>query len=62
MHWINWLIVGACDGVLRLLDPASGEVHAATALGAPITAPIQPIDETALLLSTWDGRLLRYDG
>ena len=58
----HWLIVGACDGVLRLLDPASGEVHAAAALGAPITAPIQPIDETALLLSTWDGRLLRYDG
>ena len=57
----SWLIAGACDGVLRLIDPASGEIHAAVALGAPLTAPIQPIDETALLLSTWDGRLLRYD-
>ncbi len=56
-----WLIAGANDGVLRLLDPSSGEVHAQVGLGTPITAPVQPIGETAFLMTTWDGRLLRYD-
>ena len=44
---------GANDGVLRLLDPASGAVHAEAALGAPITAPVQPVGERVFLLSTW---------
>jgi len=58
-----WLLVGANDGVLRVLDPASGKVHAQAELGAPITAPAQPLHGgTGFLLSTWDGRVLRYDG
>ena len=57
----SWLIVGGNDGVLRLIDPASGEVRAEAALGAPVAAPAQAIDETGFALSTWDGRLLRYD-
>jgi outer membrane protein assembly factor BamB len=57
-----WLLVGANDGVLRVLDPASGEVRAQAGLGAPITAPALPLHgDTAFLLSTWDGRLLRYE-
>ena len=47
--------------MLRLIDPASGEVRAEAALGAPVAAPAQAIDETGFALSTWDGRLLRYD-
>ena len=57
-----WLLVGANDGVLRVLDPATGEVRAQAGLGAPITAPALALHgATAFLLSTWDGRLLRYE-
>ena len=55
------LAVGGNDGVLYILDTASGGCHAQAAFRAPISAPVTKVD-SGFCVGTLDGRLCRYVG
>lgn len=55
------LLIGANDGILRVVDPATGAVWAQADFGAPLTAAPVALDDGGFVLRTWDGRVLRYD-
>jgi len=55
------LLVGANDGILRVVDPATGAVRAQADFGTPLTSAPVALDGGGFVLLTWDGRVLRYD-
>jgi outer membrane protein assembly factor BamB len=55
------LLVGANDGILRVVESATGAVQAQADFGAPLTAAPAALLDGGFVLLTWDGRVLRYD-
>ena len=56
LPWENLLLLGGNDGVLYILDGASGACESRTDFGAPLVAP--PCSSAqGLCVGTWDGRL-----
>ena len=53
------LIVGGCDGIVAVLDTASGEVRKEYALGSAITAPACLLGD-GFCAGTFDGRLFHF--
>ncbi len=54
------LIVCGCDGLLYVLDPASGRCMDSAAFGAPITASPCTV-EGGLVVGTYDGRIFSFE-
>ncbi len=57
--WESYALIGGNDGVLYVLDAASGECAAQLFVGAPITAAPCVLAD-GFCVPAWDGRLMRY--
>ena len=53
------VLTGANDGMLHLLDAATGACRDRVDFGVPITAPICLLED-GFVIGTWDGKLCRY--
>lgn len=61
VRWRERVIVGGLDGVLYILDAASGACVSETRFGAPISAAPCLMGD-GLCVGTWDGRLYCFGG
>ena len=54
--WMDWLLVPGADGILHILDPATGSVAQQIDFGAPLTATPCAVED-GLCIPTLDGRI-----